>query len=114
MTHEEFARFNLDKAPGAPSPEWRVVMLYYAALHAVNHVIYRGADIDTDRMSHEQRARDISLTPQLRFVERPYRELELLSRVARYQPSRHPLSEARVARADALARQILRTAGLLG
>jgi hypothetical protein len=111
MTHADYARTNFLLAPAAPSKEWRIVLLFYAAVHAANHVIYRGADVN-DRYDHDKRGIDIEKHTTLKTYSRKYRELRRMSEVARYKPFLHPLPEAQVVYAESISRNFLGLCGI--
>jgi len=109
MTYADYARALNAGANAAPTPEWRVVMKYYAALHATNSRLYAEGAAPLTHAQHENRLlADVALTQF--FPE--YLELKQLSRDARYRPQIHPMTNAQVERAERLARVLLEACGL--
>src|SRR5574337_703060 len=88
-THEDIARAN---ATCTATREWKITMRFYAAVHAVNHSKY-GPSQAQDDFRHPDRKAFLAKSPTLKAVEVEYKTLESLSRVARYWPSLHPMSQ---------------------
>lgn len=111
VTHHELARQNFLQSGNAASPEWRVTMLFYAAVHATNHVLYPGAFAPATA-THIERAGSIVRHPKLRGIDSDYRQLTALSKISRYIPQNHPMPIAKVNFARALAARVLSIAGI--
>lgn len=111
LTHEELARSNFVLSDRAATPEWRVTMLFYAALHAVSHVLfpnsYAGRGFD-----HKSRGPAILQHPKLKAIDQDYRELYGLALSSRYMPREHPMPLAKVNRAFTLTVRVLGAAGI--
>jgi hypothetical protein len=80
--------YKLSTLPELPAP-WRITVLYYAALHGVNHLLYPGAF--APRLNHNERRQ--KLLAARADLHSTYTRLEQLSWVARYEPEFHPLSD---------------------
>lgn len=111
VTHEALARENFVLSAKALTPEWRVTMLFYAAVHAANHVFF-GAGYAPNTFVHANRDGRVSTDPKLKVVNNDYRELSTLSRTSRYLPDAHPMSVSKVNRAFTLAVRVLQAAGI--
>lgn len=110
-THDELARDNYLRSNDATSPEWRVTMLFYAAVHAADHVLY-GGGFAPDNCNHTERGAGIRQHPKLRGIEADYRQLSALSRTSRYMPRNHPMPATKVNFAGNLAARVLGLAGI--
>lgn len=84
MTHAEYARRLFVDAGTAAPESWKVVLYYYASLHAVSHAIWKGTSAPDD-MTHGKR---LYLLKQSRFsrVADRYKALETWSQDVRYTP----------------------------
>jgi len=100
---------NREKAKDAPSAEWRITMLFYAAVHAVNYKKFGGGVAPTT-FEHGQRREYVGTT--LAAIRQAYKQLEDLSVAARYLAERHPLGKEQVQRAERLADEVLRACGI--
>ncbi|WP_437324146.1 hypothetical protein [Sorangium sp. So ce381] len=111
LSHEYLAKKNFEQSAGACTPEWRVTMLFYAAVHAVSHVLFPSSHAPMT-FKHKERGQKIFVHPKLRAVDSDYRELYGLSVTSRYMAANHPMSLAKVNRAFTLAVRVLSIAGI--
>lgn len=109
MTSGEYAVWLHAEAVKAPSPEWQIVMLFYAALHGSNHAVYGTKPPPRSHELHERYMRSHSSIGHL-FTE--YEELRGLSEDARYRPGLHPMPLAKVAHAQKLCAVLMTACGL--
>lgn len=106
--HAELAWSNFHQATRRASRrvlprEWRITMLFYAALHGASHVLH--APRWAPESNHQEREQRL-------FQARPglfpaYKALSKLSWVARYEPWLHPMREADEKDARLLALEVL-------
>lgn len=101
---KEFARECLQAAEDEPVREWRIAKLFYAALHAFNHKAYGPKPIP-ERFKHTERREAL---PEEIGEEAAidYSTLEQLSRVARYKPEKHPMTDSEEAEAWRCCREV--------
>lgn len=111
ITHEALARQNFIQSSNAETHEWRITMLFYAAVHAVNHVFFGNQQAPID-FRHIDREARITTDPRLRTIEREYRQLKQISTISRYQPANHPMSVSKSNHAYMLAVRVLNQAGV--
>ena len=111
MTHAEYAMALLLSASQQASNEWAIVQYFYAAVHAVNHQLYGGANVDWAQ-DHFKRELDMRGHRLLRTKFGAYRDLKRLSEDARYRPWLHPMAADKVGRSVSVAKDILRACGL--
>lgn len=111
MTYEALARQNFLLSASAMTPEWRVTMLFYAAVHAANHVLF-GAGYAPSNFVHRDREQRVWLNPVLKIVGSEYRQLTTISKTSRYLPSDHPMTVSQVNRAFTCAVRVLHAAGI--
>jgi hypothetical protein len=109
-THEELTLENFRNASQATTLEWGITMLFYAAVHAADHVLHPGGAPESN-YDHKTRQGLIRGDRRLKTVERQYEELKTLSRYARYCPAKHPMSPDKRRHAENLAKLILQRAG---
>lgn len=115
-THAELAVANHEQAtaPDGPVPlaiEWRITMHFYAAVHAINHVLFDGQPAPKS-YRHDDRRRGIEHHQILRNVARQFSLLEDLSTQARYLPSRHPMAREQLNSALLWSVQVIKRAGI--
>jgi hypothetical protein len=95
VQNEEFAA-SLDPST-VVRIEWRITALFYAALHYVQ--AYFGSRSSIAPMTHQRRAGAIERDPLISGAYDDYRELEDLSREARYGFSKFEHADMNVANA---------------
>jgi hypothetical protein len=104
VTNGEYAASLQRLSAEAPSPEWEIVMLFYAALHQSTAMLRRTGPGKRNHADHEaamaQHAQLVIWLPE-------YRELRQLSEDARYRPELHPMPDAKLAHARKLATALL-------
>jgi hypothetical protein len=106
--HGTVADLNREKACDA-EVEWRITMLFYAAVHAVNHHKFGGTHAPAT-FDHTQRRAYIDATLPALAVS--YKKLENLSRTSRYLAQHHPMGMSEVGQAERLCDEVLRGCGL--
>jgi hypothetical protein len=83
MTYAEYARWLWDHRGDSRSNEWRVVLCFYAAVHATNAMLYGGGVAPQSHQTHQ-----LNLSKRGGFVLLPeYEQLRELSEQARYVPA---------------------------
>lgn len=119
MKHSELALLNFQRARRGgedegqhPGFEWRITMFFYAAMHAVDAVLIEQRVRPSD---HDQRRQKVFTDPafasSLAPLRSDYRELERLSRQARYMPEAHPMTVSEYQEARDRARRLLEGLG---
>jgi uncharacterized protein (UPF0332 family) len=88
QTHQRQATHNLRTAKylqeaGETHLDWVATILYYAALHSVDQVLFQNGQINP--RNHRQRHASIAQVPELHSIYPLYRELEYQSRRSRYE-----------------------------
>jgi hypothetical protein len=88
QAHRHQAEHNLQTAvylqqSGQTHLDWVATVLYYAALHMIDQVLYQNSQMDP--RNHRQRHAGIAQEPDLQSVYASYRELEYQSRRSRYE-----------------------------
>lgn len=111
MTHAEYAVALLSMSTGMASVEWRIVLLFYASVHAMNHALYGGVDVSWSH-DHGRREADVDRDKTLRTLLVRYRQLRRWSEDARYRPWTHPMPPTMATAAERIARHILGQCGV--
>lgn len=94
--HDLYAQNLYVRAAAEPFIEWQIVLLFYTAVHLVNHVVYNGGNADDRVMDHRQREFDMANDPRLKTTLAEYRVLLRESVAARYKPFLRPLTRGQV------------------
>jgi hypothetical protein len=110
MTYAEYARWLWDHRGDANSDEWRIVLCFYAAVHATNALLYGGNS--GAPKSHTVHQTTLANHQAFAFIVE-YEELRELSEQARYEPSLHPIGPVKTAQAERLAQIILNACAIL-
>jgi len=109
MTYADYARALSAAAASSPLAEWRVVLKFYAVVHATNSRLYAEGRAPLTHTQHEQ---TLMGDATLHTFLPEYLELKQLSLDARYRPQSHPMTQAQLERADRLAQVLLTACGI--
>lgn len=112
LTHEELSADNLTVASKAPTNEWSITMLFYAAVHAADHVLFGSSGAPDTGYDHKQREERMWQDKTLRTLRQQYLELKNLSIRSRYVPAVHPMTPLQLQHAERLAKHILKKTGV--
>jgi len=104
VTYADYARSLVACAKGAPTPEWTIVMYFYAAVHATNSILYAEGAAPLTHTRHEFA---LNKHPTLSALFAEYEELKTLSLDARYRPQQHPIVAGKLVLAEKLCNVIL-------
>jgi hypothetical protein len=111
-SHGDLALDNFKLASNAPTAAWKITFYFYAAVHAIDHHVFRGVPADEDH-NHDLRFKYVREDDKLCGFKEDYRDLFNLSIMSRYEPDTHPPPDSEIAKAERIARRILTTVGLL-
>jgi len=103
MIYQNHAVLLASTADKAPAPEWQIIMLFYAALHATNAALY-GNGIAPE--THKRHEFNLGAHDALQVFAADYEQLKQLSCDARYRPNLHPMTERQLRLARRLCRVI--------